>query len=105
MLHVFFFFFFFFFCHPCLIIKMHATDAKMQKIKPDPIFFYDGQKFRRQCVMALTLENKINYKKSNSNLISKHFQEPAIKYMYLLIYFKVFHLDSPCMTIPGNTLL
>ncbi len=44
------------------VIKMHATDAKMQKIKPDPNFFYDGRKFRRQCVMALTLENKINSK-------------------------------------------
>ncbi len=34
-------------------IKMHATDVKMQKIKPDPIFFYDGQIFLRQCVNVI----------------------------------------------------
>ncbi len=28
--------------------KMLATDAKTQKIKPDPIFFYDGRKFLTQ---------------------------------------------------------
>ncbi len=33
------------------LIEMHATDAKMQRIKPDPKNFYDGQKFRRQCVL------------------------------------------------------
>ncbi len=31
--------------------EIFATDAKMQRIKPDPNFFYDGQKFRRQCVL------------------------------------------------------
>ncbi len=35
-------------------IKMLATDAKMQKIEPDPIFFfYDRRKFRRQCVNVI----------------------------------------------------
>ncbi len=28
--------------------KMLATDAKMEKIKPDPILFYDGRKFLTQ---------------------------------------------------------
>ncbi len=32
---------------------MHATDAKTQKIEPDPNFFYDGRKFRRQCVNVI----------------------------------------------------
>ncbi len=36
-------------------IKMLATDAKTQKIEPDPIFFYfyDERKFRRQCVNVI----------------------------------------------------
>ncbi len=37
-------------------IKMHATDTKMQKIEPGPFFlffFYDGWKFRRQCVNVI----------------------------------------------------
>ncbi len=33
-------------------IKMHAPDAKTQKIEPDPNFFY-GRKFRRQCVNVI----------------------------------------------------
>ncbi len=31
----------------------NATDAKMQKIEPDPSFFYDGRKFRRKCVNVI----------------------------------------------------
>ncbi len=34
-------------------IKMLATDAKTQKIKPDLNFFYDGRMFRRQCVNVI----------------------------------------------------
>ncbi len=33
-------------------IKMHATDAKTQKIEPDPIFF-DERKFRSQCANVI----------------------------------------------------
>ncbi len=36
-------------------IKMHATDAKMQKIDPDPNFFYDGRKFQRQCLNVIDI--------------------------------------------------
>ncbi len=32
---------------------MLATDAKTQKIEPDAIFFYDGQKFWRQYVNVI----------------------------------------------------
>ncbi len=34
-------------------IKMHAMDAKTQKIEPDPKNFYDGRKFWRQCVNVI----------------------------------------------------
>ncbi len=37
---------------PSFPIKMHATDAKTQKIEPDPNFF-DGRKFRRQCANVI----------------------------------------------------
>ncbi len=32
---------------------MLVTDAKTQKIEPDPFFFYDGRKFRRQYVNVI----------------------------------------------------
>ncbi len=32
---------------------MHETDAKTQKIEPDPIFFFDGRNFRRQCANVI----------------------------------------------------
>ncbi len=40
--------------------KMLATDAKnakkkKKKIEPDPNFFYDGRKFRRQCVNVIDI--------------------------------------------------
>ncbi len=38
--------------HPFLSC-MYATDAKMQKLEPDPNFFYDGRMFQRQCVNVI----------------------------------------------------
>ncbi len=31
---------------------MHAMETKMQKLEPDPIFFFDLWKFRTQCAMT-----------------------------------------------------
>ncbi len=40
---------------------MLATDAKTQKIEPD-LIFYDGRKFRRQCVKVIdTLGGRIYF--------------------------------------------
>ncbi len=36
-----------------LPIKTLATDAKMQKIEPCPIFFHEVRKFRRQCINVI----------------------------------------------------
>ncbi len=32
---------------------MLVTDAKTQKIEPDPKKIYDGRKFRRQCINVI----------------------------------------------------
>ncbi len=50
---------------------MHATDAKTQKIKPDPIFF-DGRKFRRQC--ANVIDNVRSYLFFNVQKFGQKFQ-------------------------------
>ncbi len=40
---------------------MDATDAKTQKIEPDPIFL-DGLKFRKQCPNVIdTMWDRINF--------------------------------------------
>ncbi len=45
--------FHFFSYSPSFPIKMHAADAKTQKIEPDPQKKFDRRNFRRQCVNVI----------------------------------------------------
>ncbi len=41
---------------------MHATDAKTQKIKPDPIFFYEGRKVSEAvCKLGVVIDDQLSF--------------------------------------------
>ncbi len=43
-------------------IKMHATDAKTQKIKPDPNFFYEGRKVSEAvCKLEVVIDDQLSF--------------------------------------------
>ncbi len=89
---------------PSFPIKMHATDAKTQKIEPDPIFFwrtevseavckrdwhnvrsylfFNVRKFRTQCVETFTV--------NNSSVQVFHFFKKK-KNMFICVHFWVQH--------------
>ncbi len=54
---------FFFFSHSSSFpIKMHATDAKTQKIKPDPNFFYEGRKVSEAvCKLEVVIDDQLSF--------------------------------------------
>ncbi len=86
---------------PSFPIKMHATDAKTQKIKPDPIFF-DGRKFWRECanVIDTTWGRIYFFTCGNLDSVCNDLNTSLTPPQFTLLKIKVLHdaIEEPCLS-------